>query len=471
METGVMREVKVAVIGAGTAGLTAYRAARRHTDSVLLIDPGPLGTTCARVGCMPSKLLIAAAETAWHMRHGATFGVHPGSIDIDGPAVMERVRSLRDRFVGKVMKGMESISEADRLNEAVRFVDDHTLQTASGERIRAERIIIATGSRSAVPGFLREAGSALLLNDDLFELPTLPESVVVFGPGVIGLELGQALSRLGVRVRMFGIGGFIGPLDDADMRQKAYQCFNAELPLDPDAKVELVKKTEAGVEVSFRNADGELLNESFQYLLAATGRRPNVDQLGLENTSLQLDEHGIPCYDRTTMQCSLAHIFIAGDANNELPLLHEAADEGLIAGLNAGSFPELHSGNRTTPLAVVFSDPQIATVGLRPSQIESQYAGRYLVASFDFADLARAKVLNRAVGLMKIWVEKENGRLLGVEILGPDAEHLGHLLAWSMEQQLTVADLLKMPYYHPVIEEGLRALLRELRVLLAQDNA
>lgn len=458
-----MRKVKVAVIGAGTAGLTAYRTARKHTDSVLLIDPGPLGTTCARVGCMPSKLLIAAADTAWHMQHASQFGVSPGAITVDGPKVMQRVRQMRDCFVGKVLKGMESIPDTDRLHEAVGFKSDHLLETSSGELIEAERIVIATGSRPAVPGMLNAAGSRLLLNDDLFELETLPESVVVFGPGVIGLELGQALHRLGVRVRMFGVGGAVGPIGDEQIRQAALECFGNEFPLDPDAEVSTINETDTGVEVTFKDASGDSITENFEYLLAATGRRPNVDQLGLENTHLELDERGIPVFDRHTLQCSTPHVFIAGDANNHLPLLHEAADEGGIAGHNAALLPDVKPGHRTVPLAVVFSDPQIATIGLRPAQIEQQYEERYAVASFDFADQARAKVLAKDRGLMKVWAEKGTGTLLGAEILGPDAEHLAHLLAWAMQQQLAVNDLLAMPYYHPVLEEGLRSLLRELK--------
>jgi len=461
-----MRTVTVAVIGAGTAGLTAYRAARKHTDSVLLIDPGPLGTTCARVGCMPSKLLIASADTAWHMRHADIFGVSAADIQVDGHKVMERVRRMRDRFVGKVLEGMESIPEQDMLHQPVRFISDHLLETADGELIEAARVVIATGSRPAVPEFLQKAGKRLLLNDDLFELDTLPASVAVFGPGVIGLELGQALHRLGVRVRMFGVGGAVGPISDDEIRQAALKCFGAEFPLDPDAQVSSITETATGVKVTFKDASGEEVTELFDYLLAATGRRPNVDQLGLENTSIQLDERGIPRFDIDTLQCSPAHIFIAGDANNYLPLLHEAADEGDIAGRNAALLPDVKPGHRTIPLAVVFSDPQIATIGLRPAEVQQQFAERHAVAAYDFADQARAKVLGKDRGLMKVWAEKGSGRLLGVEMLGPDVEHLAHLLAWAMQQQLSVSDLLAMPYYHPVLEEGLRSLLRELQTRL-----
>jgi dihydrolipoamide dehydrogenase len=461
-----MRKVTVAVIGAGTAGLTAYRAARKHTDSVLLIDPGPLGTTCARVGCMPSKLLIAAADTAWHMRHADMFGVSAADIQVDGHKVMQRVRRMRDRFVGKVLEGMESIPEQDMLHKPVRFISDHLLETTDGQLIEAEKIVIATGSRPAVPEFLQKAGKRLLLNDDLFELDTLPESVAVFGPGVIGLELGQALLRLGVRVHMFGVGGAVGPIGDDEIRQAAVQCFSAEFPLDPDAQVKEIRETDRAVEVTFIHTDEKPLTEHFDYLLAATGRRPNVDQLGLDQTHLQLDDRGVPVFDPQTLQCSVEHIFIAGDANNHLPLLHEAADEGGIAGRNAALLPNVQPGDRTVPLAVVFSDPQIATIGMRPANIHEQFSGRFAEAVYDFADQARAKVLGRDRGLMKVWAETGSGTLLGAEILGPDAEHLAHLLAWAMQQQLSVSDLLAMPYYHPVLEEGLRSLLRDLQTRL-----
>ncbi|MBV0932686.1 dihydrolipoyl dehydrogenase [Marinobacterium weihaiense] len=461
-----MRHVQVAVIGAGSAGLTAYREARRHSDAVVLIDPGPLGTTCARVGCMPSKLLIAAADTAWHARHADTFGIQIPDIRVDGQAVMTRVRQMRDRFVAKVLEGMTSIPAADRIEATVHFASDHELHTSDGQRLHAERIVIATGSRPSIPGFLRAAGDRLIVNDDLFEWTRLPTSVAVFGPGVIGLELGQALSRLGVRVRMFGVGGALGPIEDTDVRKAAHDSFSAEFPLDADASVNAIHPSGQQVEVTFIGADGSPITECFDYLLAATGRRPNVDGLALENTTLKCDARGLPLFDPHTLQCSVPHIFIAGDANNHLPLLHEAADEGAIAGRNAACLPDITPGHRTTPLAIVFTDPQIATVGARPADIEQQYPGRFAVAHFRFSDQARAKVLARDKGLMKVWAECGSGRVLGAELLGTDVEHLAHLLAWSIEQQLSVDQLLAMPYYHPVIEEGLRSLLRSLKAKL-----
>ena len=150
-------QTDVAIIGAGTAGMTALRSALAHTDRVLAIQDGPFGTTCARVGCMPSKLLIAAADAAHAITHAAAFGVHAGPPRIDGPAVMQRVRSERDRFVGFVLEAVDRWPESQRLPGRARFIDEHTLAVGDHTRIEAGRIVIATGSRPRLPAGWREA--------------------------------------------------------------------------------------------------------------------------------------------------------------------------------------------------------------------------------------------------------------------------------------------------------------------------
>jgi len=455
-------EVDVAVIGAGSAGLVAFRQASKHTDSVVLIEGGPYGTTCARVGCMPSKLLISAAEAAHSARHAGQFGVHAESVRIDGKAVMERVRKERDRFVGFVLDSVDNIPEAQRIRGMARFEDDNTLVIENGPRIRAGRIVIATGSRTNVVPFLKDAGSRLVTNDEVFDWEDLPESVAVFGPGVIGLEIGQALARLGVRVKMFGVGGAVGPIQDSEIRRIALETFNREFFLDPDVETTGIREVENGVEVSYRDDNGEEVSEVFEHLLAATGRRPNVDKLNLENTSLALDDRGVPEFERYTLRCGDSSIFIAGDANNDLPLLHEAADEGRIAGANAGSYPAVHTGFRSTPLSVVFTDPQIAAVGLTIQQTEERCRGCFAVGSVDFEGQGRSRVMGKNRGLLRVYGEHGTGRFMGAEMFGPAAEHIAHLLAWSAQQRMRVTDMLEMPFYHPVIEEGLRTALRDL---------
>lgn len=456
------RAVDVAIIGAGTAGMVAYQRVRKVTDKVVLIEGDQYGTTCARVGCMPSKLLIAAADNAHQMQLGELFGVSAGSIEIDGRRVMKRVRDERDRFVASVINSVEKFPEGHRLKGHARFVGPNRLMVGSELEVEAGRIIIATGSRPNIPGFLKEAKDRLVVNDDIFEWQDLPESVAVFGPGVIGLELGQALSRLGVRVRMFGVGGAVGPIQDDSIREYALATFNEEFPLDPESDVKKVERVSDGIAITFADGAAGEKTETFDYLLAATGRRPNVDGLGIQNAGLELDENGMPQFDSHTLRCGQSHIFIAGDANNSLPLLHEAADEGRIAGDNAASYPEVRTGLRRTPLAVVFTDPQIATVGLTINQVNERCRGCFAVGEVSFEDQGRSRVIAKNRGMLRVYGEHGSGLFMGAEMFGPAAEHIAHLLAWSAQRRLTVSEMLEMPFYHPVIEEGLRTALKDL---------
>lgn len=282
---------------------------------------------------------------------------------INGREVMDRVKRERDRFVGFVLEGVDEIPAEDKISGYAKFLDDHTLQVDDHTIINAKRIVIATGSRPAYPGVWNELGDRLVVNDDVFNWDDLPNSVAVFGPGVIGLELGQSLNRLGVNVTMFGLGGQVGPLTDPEVMAYANKAFNEEFYLDPNVQVESMKRVGDQVEIQYVTKSGELATILVDYVLAATGRRPNVDNLNIESTSLALDERGVPTADYYTMQTSVDSIFIAGDASNQIPLLHEAADQARIAGDNAGRFPEIRAGLRRTKISAVFTDPQIAMVG------------------------------------------------------------------------------------------------------------
>jgi dihydrolipoamide dehydrogenase len=459
--------VDVAVIGAGTAGLAAYRAARAAGASAVLIEGGPYGTTCARVGCMPSKLLIAAAEAAHAVERAPLFGVHAGKPRVDGREVMGRVRRERDRFVGFVLRGVESIPEADRLVGQARFLDGRTLQVEGGPRGSARAIVIATGSYPTVPPMLRGLGDRLVVNDDVFSWETLPRSVAVFGPGVIGLELGQALARLGVRVVILGRGGRLGPITDPVVQRAALEAYGAELELDPDAHVSSVQRIGDEVEIHYRGPRGDARIERFDYVLAATGRAPHVAGLDLARAGIALDAQGAPITDRLTLQAGGSAIFAAGDVSTHAPILHEAADEGRIAGENAARYPQVQPGQRRAPLGIVFTDPQIAIVGGGYEAVKNL---PHAVGEVSFDDQGRSRVMLRNRGHLRVYGDPATGRFLGAEMLGPDAEHIGHLLSWALQAGMTVGRMLEMPFYHPVVEEGLRTALRDLDARLKESQ-
>lgn len=456
-------DVDVAIIGAGTAGMRAYREAVKQTSSVVLIEGEQYGTTCARVGCMPSKLLIAAAEAAHMIEKAPRFGVYPGGeTRIDGREVMQRVRAERDRFVNFVIEDVHSWPEEQRVMGFARYLDANTLQVGDHTRIRCKTSVIATGSSPFIPNSFKELGDRLIVNDDIFSWQDLPGSVAVFGAGVIGLELGQALHRLGVQTYIFGRGGSVGPLSDPEVKLAYTEALKGELFLDADAKVSHMVLADDGesVHLTYEDEAGNSQMIEVDYVVAATGRKPNLARLDLAAAGLVLDDRGVPEHDRFTLQCGDAPIFIAGDANNELPLLHEAADDGSVAGKNAVRYPEdVRAEARRSPLSVVFTEPQVAMVGSRFDQLDQDCVS---IGSVSFHNQGRSRVMLVNQGKLRVYGERGSGRFMGAEMAGPAAEHLGHLLAWCHQQRMTVNEMLAMPFYHPVIEEGLRTALRNL---------
>jgi dihydrolipoamide dehydrogenase len=213
-----------------------------------------------------------------------------------------------------------------------------------------------------------------------------------------------------VRVKIFGRGGGIGPLTDAALIAEAHKVFGAEVYLDTDAHAQVAREGDAVV-VTYRGLDGATHVERFDYLLAATGRTPNVHGLGLEHTHVTLQANGVPEYDRTTLQCGATSIFVAGDANHDVPILHEAADEGRIAGENAARFPDVRAGLRRAGLGVVFSDPQIAVIG---GGFATARESAHVIGEVSFADQGRSRVMLRNQGMLHVYAEIGKGRFLGL---------------------------------------------------------
>jgi dihydrolipoamide dehydrogenase len=463
--------VDVAIIGAGTAGLAAYRAALAASASAMLIEGATYGTTCARVGCMPSKLLVAAADAARAVAMAPGFGVHHDSVvRIDGCAVMDRVRRERDRFVDFVLRDMERIPDTDRLRGHASFVDDRTLNVGGHARVNAKSVVIAIGSRPTRADSFDALGDRVIVSDNVFDWQDLPKSVAVIGAGIVGLELGQALHRLGVHVAILGRGGRVGPIGDPEILEYSIAAFNQEFTLESDAHIADMRRDGDRIAIQRTTPNGTPQGESFEYVLVATGRTPNVQGIGLEKTSVKLDSHGVPEYDPLTAQAFNANesgrkgssIFIAGDAGNFIPLLHEAVDEGRIAGENAARVAlgnPVKAGLRRTPIRVVFTDPQIGIVG---GGFRSLQPGSFATGQVNFEDQGRARILLRNKGLMNVYAETATGRFLGAEMLAPGGEHLAHLLAWALQNRMTIEQMLEMPYYHPVLEEGLRTALHDV---------
>jgi dihydrolipoamide dehydrogenase len=482
----------VVIIGAGTAGLSALKAARKHTQDVLLIERGPYGTTCARVGCMPSKALIEAANAA-HRRHAFDdFGIRGAEgIHVDLPAVLARVRRLRDHFVAGVLEATDRLGRQSVKGTAV--LRGPTTVEVDGRRIEAGRIILATGSHPILPEPWARFGGRILTTDTLFEQETLPPRLAVIGMGAVGVELAQALARLGLEVTGFHAEETLAGIADPDINRTLCDRLRAEMTLHTGVEATVSEAdagrgdagraeaagapsglgTTAATATAHTDGTGPLAVGSGDVrvladrVLVAIGRRPNVAGLGLETLGVPLDDHGMPEVDPHSLQIADLPVFLAGDANGALPLQHEAADEGHIAGINATA-PEVRRFRRRVPLTIGFTDPEVVTVGRRPGAGDA--SGEILTGSVDYATQGRARTAERNYGLIRVHAEAGSGRLLGAELCAPAADHMGHLLALAVQEGLTVHRMLRMPFYHPVLEEGLRTALRALQRQLPETD-
>lgn len=445
-----MRKVEVAIIGAGTAGLTARREIAKKTDDYVIIDDGPMGTTCARVGCMPSKVLIQAAND-FHRRHAHEVQGIVGQLEINPKQTMEHVRSLRDRFVRGV-KSSEPQWSDKLIRKRASFIDEHTLDLGD-EKIYADKIIIATGSRPIIPRGWSDYQNHFITTDEFFELEELPKKIAVIGLGVIGIEIGQALNRLGVEVLAVGLGKSIAGISDPKLQDYVLEKMSEEMPIyTTGAQLVGVEDNQLQIEV-----DGKI--HLVEKAILAMGRRSNLDRVDIEKISTN------PKVSNTTMALiDHEHIFVPGDANGERTILHEAADEGIIAGYNIVNGEQCFK--KRPALGITFSDPNIATIGQRFDELEN-----FVVGEVSFEGQGRSIVKLKEKGRLHLYADKNSGQILGAELFAPDGEHLAHLIAWGIALKLTVQEMLTMPFYHPVIEEGLRTALRDARDKLENTSS
>lgn len=438
----------VAIIGAGTAGLAAERAARKAGARTLLIDDGFKGTLCATTGCMPSKLLIAAARANADLAKARTMGIDVPTAQVNGQRVMARLQAERDHFVRATKASYGDLPRGTCIDARARFVAPDRLELSDGRQVSARSVIIATGSVPLIPEPYRGLGSHIVTNETLFDLDDLPESLAVLGAGPLGVELAQAMGRLGVRVTLF----------DKGKRLAKIRCDTVHASFEPifaqDVTLRLGCEPQPSVQddAVWLTWDGG--RDRFDRVLVATGRIPALKELNLKAAGLRLDQNGVPEFDRQTMQCADSPIFLAGDADADAPVLHEASLDGLIAGTNAARFPAVQSHDRPPAFTITFTDPPIAAIGLPADECA-------LNAHGDYSDQGRARVEVRAEGMLRLGADR-NGRLVGADLGVPGGDHMAHLLTWAIMAEKTASDLLSMPFYHPTLEEGLKPALRSL---------
>jgi dihydrolipoamide dehydrogenase len=410
---------------------------------------------------MPSKALLHVANAFHHRLKFSEIGISgSGRLAVDGSRALLHVRNLRDRFVDSVMDGIEEWKD-HLITAAARFADAHSLEV-DGDRIDADRIIVATGSRPALPDAWRPCEEHVLTTDSLFDEVALPQRIAVIGLGPAGLEMSQALARLGVKVVGIDPKMSMGGLTSPHLRRIANDLIAAEFEL-VESEARPINASAEGIAIS---ADDRRWN--VDKVLLSVGRVPNTDGLGLENAGVNLGGDGSPTVNPRTMRIEGTNIYAAGDVLGQRAILHEAVDEGRIAGYNAAREQD-QSFERRPPLAITFCAPNIAIVGGSRASLDTE--GPVFAAGLaSFAGQGRAIIDGENRGAAEIYLERNSGRLLGAELVAPQGEHLAHFLGGMLACKARLEDILQVPIYHPVLEEGLRSALKDAASRLQDDR-
>lgn len=437
------------VIGGGSAGYAAARTARDAGADVAIVDQGPLGGLCILRGCMPTKAILRSAEVAALLRRAKEFGLSPVSVQADLSAIVDRKDRLVREFADYRIQQLHDPKFTLYPSRAA-FRSPHEI-IAGDTVLSAGSFIVATGSRPSdvpIPG-LAQAG--YFTSDTILDLRTQPDSLRVLGGGAVALELGQFFARLGTRVTILQRGRtLLSGMDEDVGRALEAALLDEGIDVVTDAQLLQVTHDARGKTVRVMK-DGCERSYVGEEILQALGRRPNIEGLHLDLAEVAV-EGGRIVVDGA-MRTSQAHIYAVGDVNEITPIVHLAIQQGEIAAYNAmhpnGPAKEL---DHRLNAEVVFTDPQVAVVGLNESVCRSQGIP-YLTASYPFADHGKALCLGATHGFVKLLCAPQTGELLGAQIVGPEAGELIHELIAVMYYHGTAADLLRMPHYHPTLAE------------------
>ena len=439
-----MPDFDVVLIGSGPGGYVAAIHAARQGARVAIVEQKATewGGTCLNWGCIPTKTLVQSAEVLRTVRRAAEFGVNVGESEIDWTAMQAR----KDRVVASMRQGVQGLLKSNGVEMVTgrgRLVGPGRV-AVDGSDLAGRNLILAPGSVVARPPF--KGADLGLTSDEILSVATVPESLVVIGGGVVGMEFAGIFSLLGTRVTVIEmLDQLLTPLDP-EVAQRFQQLMSKRgVSFHLSARVESLEKGAGGFRVKFEGQEVEA-----EQVLVATGRRPNTDEMGLEEAGLALDRSAIKV--DAHLRTNLEGVYAIGDATMISMLAHTASYQGEVAVHNAlGEHPV--SADYTAIPACIYTEPEIAYVGLSEAQARAQ-GEQPKVGSFPFAALGRAMVLGETEGLVKVVADRE-GYVVGVTIMGPRATDLIAEAVLAVHQGVTAAELTHAVHAHPTLPEAL----------------
>lgn len=447
-------------IGGGSAGFNAARIAAGLGMKVAVVDGArELGGLCILKGCMPSKTLIYSAEVLHMARRGSEFGIRIGKAAADMKAVQARKRRIIADFADHRVRQLTR-GKFDLVRSNAHFIDAHTIGLDNGKRIKSSHFLIGTGSKVSVPPIPGLARTPFWTSDDVLNLDFKPRSVIVLGGGIIACELAQFLARIGTRVCMIQRSASLLRNLSTEAAATIRGALEAEgVEVMTDTEITRIAGGAGPVSASFLHK-GKAMRRGADHLFNALGREPETSRLSLGAAGVRTAPNGRILANRW-QQTSVPHIYAAGDCCGPHEIVHIAIQQAELAARHSAGAKDLEPIDDSTLLNVVFTDPQVASMGW----LERDLVGKgikYLEASYPFHDHGKSIVMGAKRGFVKALADPRTGRILGAEIVGKDAGELIHAFTTPIAMKATVADMLKAPWYHPTLAEIVTYPLEEI---------
>lgn len=442
----------IAVIGAGPGGYEAAIYAAKHGKQVVLIEKDKVGGTCLNVGCIPTKAIVNSAEKYRMLSH-----LHSIGVDAERPSYdMHRVMAHKNQVVETLRNGVESLLEANgvrRIKGTASFQSNERIVAVQGLNrceIDAANVIIATGSSIAklpIPGidgkYVLNSTSALSLEEDF-------DSIAVIGGGVIGMEFAGIYSSFGKEVHVLEYESRILPMIDEDLTEVLAEDMRGDVDIQTGVRVKEIKESENGRGIVVFEKNGRDKYLVVDRVLAAVGRVANLSGLHLEKTDIRLTENGRNIQIDDHMETSVPGIYAIGDVTGKIQLAHAASHQGIIAVDNI--LGKSHTMDYSQVPSVIFSRVEIAAVGKSETELRKE-GQEYKVSRFPFAANGKALSMDETAGFIKLMSRKEDGKLIGAAVVGPDASNLISILCVALANGLTADGLTRTVFPHPTLGE------------------
>jgi len=453
-----MKKYDVIVIGSG-CGMNIVEEALVHGLGVALVDKGPLGGTCANLGCIPSKMLIFAADMIAEIQEARKLGIEAEIKNIDFGFIMERMKKFIRENQEHMRQGLSHAENLGFYEGEGCFVNDYTIEV-NGEKIKGDKIFIASGSRPLIPPIKGLDSVDFLTNETLLQLKERPGRLIIIGGGYIAVEYGHFFAAIGTKVTILEMADRLVLAEESEIAEVLKKELGRRMDVYTNVQAEEVKENGRGITVTATDTKSGVKKEfTAQRILVAVGRRSNADLLKVENTGVEVDKRGFAKVNEY-LETTRKSIFAVGDANGQQMFRHVANVEASLAADNAIHGRKLKMDYSAIPHAV-YSHPQIASVGM--TEEAARRAHRVLVGRAEYSDVAKGEAMMEENGFAKAVVEAGTKKILGFHIIGPYAPILIQEVINAMASGGGIDQIQTSIHIHPAITELIPASLNSLK--------